>query len=1160
MINTENKKMDELSSKIVFSEDYLDIQVEEGEVYRGHLILESADHVTEIQGKIYSTNDKLVPEMESFQGVKVDIPFYFKGKLAVSGDYFSGDFVFITNMGEYNIPYHIDVVEAMMETSLGKTNRLRYFAAIYEKDRAEAARLFFMSNFSKVFLKNDETLRHLYKSLQKGRKRAYIVEEFLVSAGYKRPTAISVPSDKVVLGSGEESDGEITLFLENNGYIEGTIQALKGQVTSSVENFTADDFKDGVLTITVEAKEGQIIGSDVIRIVTPRQIFEIPVEWWGEVPAKSEEAEERHRINKHRIDLMNDYLAFRTGNINLEDFTQDALHILEELILKTDELEWKLYSIHVLMIQNRRGQAGELLDALEQENVGEADPLYYNYYLYLKALYSKSAEDINRAVLSIREQYVESAQKAEHLWMLLNLDREYVYNKRLQYDSIKELFNSGCSSSLLCFEACDILNDNPAFMDEVGNFEIRIFRWGMRYGYISMALAQQFTKSAQKVKFFKKSIFYTALKLYQVDKDDRFLTLICALLIKGNLIDQKYHSYFRAGVEKNLKLIGLNEFYIRSMDFNSYEIIPQRVLLHFTYSSSLDAKERAYLYVNVMKNKEHYEEVLGAYRGKIMPFVENQLIKGNVNEPVAYLYRSCLSQLLQKPEFFKPICDIIFQYNLECHNPNMIGVYVSCPETGQEKYYSLPNGKAKIEIYNDRTMLYFVNRYEQRFHTGIDYELKPFIDMHSIPQEWFNLNLNNDKVVLMQSVNVDDIEEETLYLAKKIYGDNRYEGWLKERAIESLLLYYSNHNDIENLKKWLERTDYFAITDQFREKLMRYYIATDMIENAFFGIELYGSQMLSPELRLKIAEFGIDHYHGEKEENTLALCYDGIVTKHYSDKTLLYLMDHFEGELVDYLMLWDRSRKSHLDTEKLEERILRQCIYTGTYSDGVAQIFENYYIDNKDSTLVIDYLQFVAGEDYTKEDLPYSLEKIIGREILGGRITSQRAKIHFLYYYSIFEDLQESESKVISFIIEGLLKDKVYLPIYYKYRSLVELPVDYRERTFLTYLGKEAQEVYFSYTLENDKEIHRIKLDEVIPGRYICSLHFFQTDRVTYTVKADGEKIADEKAYQFESFAYEKENSRFFLLNEISQSGYEVARLEDYVKRTTIAKDYVTLL
>ena len=234
-------------------------------------------------------------------------------------------------------------------------------------------------------------------------------------------------------------------------------------------------------------------------------------------------------------------------------------------------------------------------------------------------------------------------------------------------------------------------------MEELGKFEISIFRWGVRYGYISLSLSYQFARLALKAKYYNKSIYYIAEKLYGVEPDEQFLQVICSLLIKGNRTGKEYHEYFRLAVEANLKIIGLNEFFIRSMDFETYDLIPQRVLIYFTYSNSLDYLEKAYLYSNVLRNKEKYEEVYGAYYSKMLPFIEEQLLKGRINEHLAYLYTCFQKEVLEKPDNWKAVCDILFYHKLICTNPHIIGVYVSCPELGTEKYYPLSGGTGGVE-------------------------------------------------------------------------------------------------------------------------------------------------------------------------------------------------------------------------------------------------------------------------------------------------------------------------------------------------------------------------------------------------------------------------------------------------------------------------------
>ena len=116
---------------------------------------------------------------------------------------------------------------------------------------------------------------------------------------------------------------------------------------------------------------------------------------------------------------------------SFEDFAEDSGHVLEELSRYTEDNEWKLYRMHFFLMEERKEEGKELLELLETiSQRDEFTPLEANYFLYLKAMYYRTPEAISKAVSTIREFYELSEYKAEALWMLIYLDREYVYNKR----------------------------------------------------------------------------------------------------------------------------------------------------------------------------------------------------------------------------------------------------------------------------------------------------------------------------------------------------------------------------------------------------------------------------------------------------------------------------------------------------------------------------------------------------------------------------------------------------------------------------------------------------------------------------------------------------------------------------------------------------------
>lgn len=603
-------------------------------------------------------------------------------------------------------------------------------------------------------------------------------------------------------------------------------------------------------------------------------------------------------------------------------------------------------------------------------------------------------------------------------------------------------------------------------------------------------------------------------------------------------------------MEANLKIIGLNEFFIRSMDFTTYDIIPQRVLIYFTYSNSLDYLEKAYLYSNVLRNKESYEEVYGAYYSKMLPFVEEQLLKGRINEHLAYLYTCFQKEVLEKPDNWKSVCDILFYHKLICNNPHISGVYVSCPETEQERYYPLSAGVSNVEVYNSRAVFYFVDNNEQRYVRDIQYQLKPFLSTEQFEKEWIRRNLSNKKILLMESEKMNEgIKEDGIAVLQQLTFNDDFVRWIQTEAVEKLLTYYENHQEKRSLARWLGKIDYSNISVEFRKTLMDYYMEVGMMEEAFFGIELYGCDIMGSAKILRLASFGAQYYQGKKDEETLSLAYAAFIRKKCNKDTLTYLMKHFQGETAVLLDIWERGRRFGLETADFERKVLEQVMFTGNDTEGVFPVFESFYQTNEGDDLIDRYLEYASMKELESSmELNDFMHMAIGQEIVNGRMENRHSRIHFLYYFAGREEWYDTIKDTAVYIIEGFLQEKFYLPIYHAYAQWVHFPIYYRELTFLTYRGRAGQHVILNYQIDGEQYSFRnLNLEEVLPGMYVCHMNFFQRDHVKYRLEADGKLVADENALEFETFEYEDgEESRFFTLNYLDTEEASLPELKEY--------------
>lgn len=1129
----------------------MELTYEAGVDHRGFFTIDSIDGKP-VKGYAHSTNDVIECEERAIRGVHQQIDFVCFGSTMAEGTEVDGDFAIITDAGEYNIPYHIRFVRKSVESSVGPIGDLDGFARLYAENMREAREMFFQPGFARVFFKGEPEKEALYHGFMKGRNRNTIVEEFLCTLGYKRPAAIVVETSRIIMDAGTVQVN-LEIAMDQPGYLEGEIGSLKDQLFINGEArtaFSADDFADGKLTVRLEKKENHTVGSDTLYIRTLRQEIMIPVEWWGTLPEPEEKIEKGRNVKIQKAELMHNYLYFRTGVIGFEDFIEESTQALEDLYFETNDIEWKLYRVHLHIMKEEMGDAQKLL-AEAEEYIAEhpVDALYKNYVLYLHAMYERSPEAISTAVVAIREYLKVTEHKASALWMLIYLDREYVYNKRLQFETIKQLFAEGENSCLLFFEACEIINDNPDFMDELGPFEIAVFRWGLRYGYISLPLAYQFARLALRLKYYSPSIFGIAKKLYSVEPDERFLQLICSLLIKGNKATTEYHPYYRSAVEANLKIIGLNEFFIRSMDFNTYDKIPQRVLIYFTYSNTLDTNERAYLYSNVLHNKEAYEEVYGAYYAKIPAFLEEQLQKGKINEQLAYLYLSFREILLERPEFARAVCQVLFRQRLICQNKHITGIYVYQPETDQEVYYPLSAGTCMPEIVNEKSIIYFVDSNEQRYVRDIDHAKGYFLGLSEMKEEWIGKNLSDTNVLLaMGSRTKQPYQQKDMAVLQRIAFHEQLKPYVREKALRSMLSWYEAQGDVKELNRWLSRTDYEMVTKDYGRTLMEHYLFAGMQEKAYEGVIRHSAFGLSGENLLELATYGVAH--NPEGHEVLHLCYSAFLSGYYNNETLYHLMHGFNGEIEDLMTIWERSIDRNLDTVDFELKILKQSVYTANNSTVSFPVFEECYKKEKENPILEKYLNFMCLEELDGNVvLSDSMREVVGKEILSGKINGQDTKIYYLYYYADKENLTESTIQAVECIIREFTGRNFYLPVFHAYADYVHLPVEFLEKVYVTYQGDAEADVRLFYQLKEEEKIYSVRMMEVLPGIYVGSEHFYTNDKVRYQLEKNGEIVEDKNSYHFDAFGYEGTESRFCELNRLALGEESGEELKDYLTR-----------
>ena len=114
---------------------------------------------------------------------------------------------------------------------------------------------------------------------------------------------------------------------------------------------------------------------------------------------------------------------------------------------------------------------------------------------------------------------------------------------------------------------------------------------------------------------------------------------ICKLIMKGEPRKQEYFRWYELAVLSQLKITGLYEYYIETMSRNYQKVLPKVIRLYFGYNNTLSDKKKAFVYSNMIRNKEIDPETYQAYRNKMETFAYEKIKEGRMNEDFAVVYQ-----------------------------------------------------------------------------------------------------------------------------------------------------------------------------------------------------------------------------------------------------------------------------------------------------------------------------------------------------------------------------------------------------------------------------------------------------------------------------------------------------------------------------------------
>jgi len=1075
--------------EIGLSDSYLDLSVETGTSFERSFIVYSRNG-QELSGKVLSTNDKLVPVVTELSGTECEIPFYFKGKMAIPREEHYGDFLLLTNGGEFNIPFCVAVSSRKYRFGDQIIADLDEFYEFAQKDWKKAKDLFFMKDFPDIMLAEQEEYRTLYHDLLKGFSKDMILEQFLMETMKKEP--VRIYADREALFIKEGNVGRFLLTKKGWGCLDGRLYGASGDLYVNIEKINQDAFEEDKIEIFVSFKEGA--KKDTLMIETAFEKIAIPVH--REIKKQQEEIH-IERENRKLAQLLRHFIDFRIGKTEAEDFIARSMKLYP-----FKGLFYELYCMLLLLVRERITdeeteecrEYGQKIE--EKQDIYVSDPECRSFYYYVMALWKKEKDYTKKAVHEVRKAYEDQRSWKDYL-TFITMDETIAFHYEAQWDELVHFLEQGINSPFLYLAILDVLNQEPYLLEQLGSYKTYVIRWGLRHQYLSQKLIEQFARLSIREKCFKKDQLPILQKIYDRKPDELYLKAICSMLMKGNKREKEYHVYFEEAVKKHLNLIGLNEFYLRSLDFDTYPVLPKLILYYFHYSSSLDKREKAWLYLNILRNREAYEDIYDNYAERIEAFVKEQLMEGRVNRYLKQLYEMLLPSLLEEPELAKYIPNVIFKRRLSCPNPMMEGVYVCHPENEEEVHVSFVEGLCQIEIYSDAARIYFADRMGNRYHSGIKYQMEAYLD-EEVYRDFCLTHIRDDRRVYVKWVNGDP-DDKKEQLARLLAENDELKSWKTEKAVERILDYHYVEKTMEDLSECLDKINYRVISPSYRRTLMNYYMACNRMEDAYFGVELYGSDLMDPEQLYMLTCAGLCLHKEEQDDLLLTMAYKSFVNRKYNREILSYLQKHFHGRIFDLIDLWNVLKDEGMLTAEFEEKVLRQIAFVGSKDKRMFDVILSYLTKVENREWIEDLLTpystrfllqgFVKGQKQKKQE-PEGYFKVLDRLALEDCLKSDLSRLSYLYHKAE-TGYGETEKRVLYRMVREFSKKEIILPFFEKFAGIVTVPALWRESVFFLFTGEENQE-YDLFVISDFEEESRksiLKMREIVKGLYYGSFY-----------------------------------------------------------------------
>lgn len=1129
---------------LAFSEETIDLSVIEGRSEAGSFVIESTNQI-KICGIVYSTNPRMECLNPHFEGEKVRIRYQFNSKGLTEGDACEGKFVIVCNQIEYSLSFCARITRLYAEASTGAVKSLDDFTRLAASNWDEAYHLFYNRNFLNTIPYDNVYERLTYEGFACARPSGQNMEEFLIGVNKKKPVSISVDkSEEIFMASKEPQSGCFTITKDNWGYTEIRLRTDCEFIKLSKPVLTLDDFigKTYLYEYIIDASAmhaGRNFGRIYIDGVYQSFTIDITAGVRDDDGSISDIAVTKD-IKECMVGIMELYTSFRLKRIVTGVWANETISILNHLhALMPDEHMYELMKAQAFIINRQRQEAKWILDDFKHSNPDKKAPIW-GYYLYLMTLLEREPSYVDNMTHEVELIFYENPDSVLLFWVLLFLRDQYFDDTAGKLKDIKYWILRGCSSPYLYIEAYYLISQEPYLIKELSVFELRILSWAVKEKALTKELAGAIFEAVDLAGGFDNRVYELLTAAYEICPEAEYVGIICSYLIKGHKNDTCFHKWFELGIENKLRLTGLYESYLITMDDRQISPVPKIIQMYFSYDNKLPYRKLAVLYNNIIAAKETEPEVYHKYRKAMGRFAMDQAQLRHIDDNLAVLYEDMLELGFINEELSAAFSDIIYTHKLIVFDKRIVRAIIYQNEMKEPQIVPVTDQCAYFELFSNDYVILFEDSRGYRYVKSISYRLQRLMDAEKYLDRCISLSPDRPQYIVSHFKHVRDYSDFTkddLKLFKPVFYSESFSDSYKAVMGYRILKYCQLHDYEDYVRPFLQSINFDTLQKDARKYLIDMLVSNRLYEKAYDMAMEYGIDMLAAASKVVLCENALKVQHVD-DDFMVQLAISAFKTGKYSDLVLKYLCENYTGPTDELINLWHAADKFSISSMKLDERILEQGIYTQIEPEKISDIFMEYYKRAGNEKLILAYISLVAHgylhSGGCKADFIFD---IIEKRFIGNRTLNDACQLALLKHFAEKTDITQAELE----IEDTLLKYYIYNNMYFDFFARL----DYRllekyflyDKAFLQYESTPGTHVVLHYSRDEDgEEFNSEDMVEMYDGIYVKTFVIFFGELIRYYITEEHDnsiEVKESNRLTCNNIPGDNDHSRYNLINEM---------------------------